>query len=67
MRRGVAIPPYQYPYDRGTSLGNVVEVFGTNPLAWWVPVYTGLVTGLDYGVLVPINSNAAAKATLQTV
>jgi hypothetical protein len=57
--------PYQYPYERGTSLGNLVEVFGTNPLAWCLPVYTGLVTGLDYGVLVPISS-AASKAP-QTV
>jgi len=65
QRRGD--PAYQYPYERGTALGNVIEVFGTNPLAWWVPVYTGLVNGLDYGVLVPVNSNAPPAKAIQTV
>jgi hypothetical protein len=44
---------YTYPYDTGNAFANAIEIFGTNPLLWFVPVCTATVDGLQYPFLVP--------------
>lgn len=54
---------YKYPYDHGNGFTNAIEIFGTNPILWWLPVVSTTVDGLHYAPLVP----AAPAAARQTV